>query len=300
MSYWRYPYHTQPLRRAKYQLIEKIGEGANGQVYKARSDDNVVVAIKYLAHADPKSRERFQNEVRIYLKLQACPFVVKILDFSLDPLAPFLVMEFCKSGNARSQHAWFINNSRDGIRLLLGIADAVGRFHDLDTYHRDIKPDNLLMDTDLFGNFTLKLGDAGMSCLLPDQGSILNATYSLQGTPTYIAPELLQGETFSAASDVFSLGVTMHELLAGERPHAGQRIISGPVEMQNLIQRMIDPNPRNRPTIHETIAGMNVAFHQISARQNINEFVGGILKAGALLGGIFVGISALDYLLEGE
>ncbi len=65
---------------------------------------------------------------------------MKILDFSLDPLAPLLVMEFCRFGNARSQHAWFINNSRDGIRLLLGITEAISRFHDLGTYHRDIKP----------------------------------------------------------------------------------------------------------------------------------------------------------------
>lgn len=300
MNYWSYPYNVQPTRGNKYFHIEKVGEGANGRVYTARTEDNQVVAIKYPAHTNPKSRERFQNEVKIYLELQACPFIVKILDFSLDPVAPFLVMEFCKCGNARSQHSWFINNSRDGIRLLLGIAEAVRQFHDIGTYHRDIKPDNLLMDKDLFGNYTLKLGDAGMSCMLPDQYSILNATYSLQGTPTYIAPELLQGRNFSAAADIFSLGVTMHELLAGERPYAGQTITRGPAEMQNLIQRMIDPDPNRRPTIHETIAGMNAAFHQISARQNINEFVGGILKAGAVLGGIFIGISALDYLFERE
>lgn len=300
MNDWNYPHYLQPTLSTKYQLIDKIGAGANGNVFTARTEDDQVVAIKYPAHTNPKSRERFQNEIKIYLELQACPFIVKILDFSLDPKAPFLVMEFCKYGNARSQHAWFMNYSRDGIRLLLGIAEAVRRFHDIGTYHRDIKPDNLLMDKDFFGNYTLKLGDAGMSCMLPNQNSILNATYSLQGTPKYIAPELLQGRSFSAAADIFSLGVTMHELLAGERPYSSQKITSGPIEMRNLIQRMIDSDPNRRPTIDETIRGMNTAFNQISARQKIYEIVGNVFKAGAVLCGIFVGVSALDYLIERE
>lgn len=289
MDYFNYSFDFGQNNVEKYELLNKIGEGANGEVYKAkRNEDNSIVAIKYLNYSGSKSRRRFENEIEIYRKLWNCPFIIKILDYSLDSFKPYLVMEFCQHGNARNQTNLFINNHSLGVGLLLGAVEGIRQIHSLNTYHRDIKPDNLLLTTDAFGNYILKLGDAGMSCFLPDSSIFSNATYSLQGTPSYIAPELFHGKAFSAAADVFSLGVTCHELLTGIRPFAGQKVTRGPIEMRNLIERMISDDSRKRPTIEQVISEMKIAFNQISFNQKAGDFATGLFKAGAVFGAVIL------------
>ena len=297
MNFSNYSFNFGQNTPEKYNLLKKIGEGANGEVYSARRNkDGLVVAIKYLNNPDTKSWRRFQNEIRIYQKLEKCPFIVKILDYSLSSFKPYLVMEFCKHGNTRSQVKLFNNNQRIGIGLLLGVAEGIRQIHNLGTYHRDIKPDNLLLANDVIGNYILKLGDAGMSCFLSDSNSFLNATYTLQGTPSYIAPELFNGSAFSAAADVFSFGVTCHELLIGVRPIPGQKVTRGPAELRNLIERMLTINPNMRPTINQIIFEMKMALNQLNFNQNLSDFGEVILKSGAIAGCTIFGIKVFENL----
>lgn len=301
MNYFNYPFSFSQDNIKKYELLTTIGEGANGKVYKAkRNEDGTIVAIKYLNHSDSKSRFRFENEIKVYTQLRNCPFIVKILDYSLNSFKPYLVMEFCQYKNARNQMALFLNHQSLGVGLLLGVAKGIKQIHELNTYHRDIKPDNLLLTTDAYGNYILKIGDAGMSCFLPHSSSFYNATYSLQGTPTYIAPELFLGKEFSAAADVFSFGVTCHELLTGVRPLAGQKVTRGPIEMRNIIERMINVNPNNRPSIEQVIAEMKIAFDQVKFNHNINNLATGFFKAGAIFGTILLGVKILDELFDND
>lgn len=301
MNYSNHPFGYGQERVEKYELLKKIGEGANGEVYSAkRRADGLIVAVKYLNFSDSKSWRRFQNEISIYRKLEECPFIVKIVNFSLDSFKPYLVMEFCRHGNARSQMELFINNPVIGVGLLLGVADGIRHIHGLDTFHRDIKPDNLLLADDAFGNYILKLGDAGMSCFLKDSNSLFNATYSLQGTPSYIAPELFRGADFSSAADVFSFGVTCHELLTGVRPIAGQKVSRGPAELKNLIERMIDIEPNKRPTIHQTVNEMRAVFNQMKSNQILSDLGERLLKVGAIFGSAFIGIKILEDLFGEE
>lgn len=301
MNYSGYSFNFGEIDVEKYERLIKIGEGANGEVYTAkRKDDEAIVAIKYLNYSDSKSGKRFENEIEIYRKLWNCPFIVKILDYSLYSFKPYLVMEFCQYGNARNQMNFFVSNHSLGIGLLLGIAEGIRQIHSLGSYHRDVKPDNLLLTTDASGNYILKLGDAGMSCFIADSNFYRNATYSLQGTPNYIAPELLRGESFSAAADVFSFGVTCHELLTGVRPYAGQQITRGPVEMRNLIEKMISDDPINRPTVEQVISEMKAVFSQLKSKQIGADFMSGLFKAGTILGGIVLGVKILDELLGND
>ena len=156
------------------------------------------------------------------------------------------------------------------------------------------------MTTDASGNYILKLGDAGMLCFIGDSNFYQNATYSLKGTPNYIAPELLRGEAFSAAADVFSFGVTCHELLTGVRPYAGQQVTRGPVEMRNLIEKMISDDPNNRPTVEQVISEMKVAFNQLKLKQIGTDFTTGLFKAGTVIGGILLGTRILDELFGND
>jgi serine/threonine protein kinase len=178
------------------------------------------------------------------------------------------------------------------------LTQGIKQIHDLGTYHQDIKPDNLLLTKNAFGNYVLKLGDAGMSCLLPSNSIFNNATYTIQGTPSYIAPELFQGYQYSEKADVFSFGVTCHELLTGIRPIAGQFVTREPAEMQNLIQRMISINANNRPDIEQVISEMAQISNALKSKQDIKDLLGRLLKAGAIVGGAFVGLSLLDELFK--
>lgn len=301
MNNLNFTFNFGQRNRQKYEMLNKLGEGANGEVYKAkRNEDGSIVAIKYLNYSDSKSHQRFKNEIEVYRQLWDCPFVVQILDFSLDFLKPYLVMEFCEYDNARTQMNFFVSNHSLSVGLLLGIANGIKQIHDLNTYHRDIKPDNLLLTTDAQGNYILKLGDAGMSCFLPDSNVFSNATYSLQGTPNYIAPELFLGKKFTAAADIFSFGVTCHELLTGVRPFAGQKVTRGPAPMRNIIERMIDADPRKRPAIEQVNAEMKIAFEQIKYNQAYVDLGTGVLNIGAVIGSILLGAKLLDELFGND
>lgn len=279
----------------KYELLKQIGEGANGKVYSARRTyDGEIVAMKYLNFSDRESLQRFQNEIAVYQELEKSPFIVKIFDHSLHSFEAYLVMEFCKYGNARNQMSFFINNQVLTVALLLGVAKGIKQIHSLGTYHRDLKPDNLLLTEDGDGNYILKIGDAGMSCFLEDADIFRNATYTLQGTPDYIAPELFRGYSFLAESDIFSFGVTCHELLTGVRPIADEKVIRGPIELRSLLERMLNSDPNKRPNIEQTISAMKTAINQLKFNQAIVELGKDILKGGVILGGIFLGAKILD------
>jgi serine/threonine protein kinase len=278
---------------SKYKILEKIGGGANGDVHLAtRLTDNKKVAVKYLKNFDFNSRRRFQNEVQIYQTLKKSPFIVRILDYSLQSNTPYLVMEYCAYGNARNQIKYFKENPAESVKLLLGVAKGIKQIHSLGTFHRDIKPDNLLFTKDLLDNYVLKVGDAGMSCFLPNQNMFNNQTYTIQGTRNYIDPELFRGVAFNEKSDIYSFGVTCHELLTGFPPIAGQVVTQGPVEMQNLIQRMISTNSKYRPNIDDIIAEMETALQQIKTNQLWSTGFT-IFGLGVVAGSIFGIISEL-------
>jgi eukaryotic-like serine/threonine-protein kinase len=299
MRYFEDNFYWPSSFSPKYEKLEKLGEGANGIVHKAkRTSDGKIVAIKYLKTFDFQSRQRFQNEIQVYQKLEKSSNIIKIYDYSLTRSESYFVMEFCEFGNARNQLNYFMDNPVQAVDMLLGVTKGIKRIHDLGTYHRDIKPDNLLFTKNIIGNYVLKIGDAGMSCLLPNSNIFSNATYTLQGTASYIAPELFLGRPFTAKSDIFSFGVTCHELLTGVQPLAGQFVTRGPFEMQNVVQRMIASDPKNRLSIEQVIGEMTQALSEMKAKQEVKDFIGGLVKVGVVVGGAFLGANLLNELFK--
>ena len=210
-------------RLGPYEIVEQIGAGGMGEVYRAvRADDQYKkqVAIK-LVRAGQRSAQiltRFRNERQILASLDH-PNIARLLDGGMAPEAtPYLVMdliegqpidEYCDNRNLTI-------TSR--LKLFLEVCSAVGYAHRRLIVHRDLKPGNILVTAE----GVPKLLDFGIAKIL-DSGEILGleATATLLRilTPGYASPEQIQGETITTLSDVYSLGVVLYELLTGHHPY---------------------------------------------------------------------------------
>ncbi|MGW3266020.1 serine/threonine-protein kinase [Streptomyces sp. NPDC001056] len=205
------------LIAGRYRLRDTIGRGAMGEVWRA--DDEMLgrpVAVKLLLphDSDPTASSRFRLEAQTAGRLSH-PNVVGVLDFGEYEDRLFLVMELVDGGSLaglltacgplpveRVAHV--------AAQAAVGLATA----HRQGIVHRDIKPANLLLDT----QGTLKIGDFGIARFLDDPGAALTATGQIVGTSLYLAPERALGHTAGPASDVYSLGCVLYQLLTGRPP----------------------------------------------------------------------------------
>ncbi len=196
---------------------EKIGEGGFGVVYKAYQDAfGRTVAVKVLQNTDlnEEARVRFAREVRAIGSLSGHPNIVSVYTHgTTDEGAPYLVMEFCERGSYGDalrkgrRFSW-----EEATDVAVAIAGALDTAHRAAILHRDVKPDNILIDK--WG--VPKLADFGIA-RATDQKSI-TATGMFIGSAAYIAPEIVVGEQPSPSSDLYALASTVHALVTGESP----------------------------------------------------------------------------------
>lgn len=206
-------------RLGSWALVEPIGEGGMGQVWRARRADGLYeaqAAIKLL-RADLGSDElqrRFERERKLLGRLQH-PGVAQLLDAGIDPVhGAYLVLELVH-GQTLDQHVRRTHATLEQrVRLLLRVAKAVEAAHAQLIVHRDLKPANVLVGTDGFP----KLLDFGIATLLDDERGALTRLVGMRLTPAYAAPEQVAGDAISAATDGYSLGVMLYELLTGFLP----------------------------------------------------------------------------------
>jgi serine/threonine protein kinase len=199
----------------RYELIEGVGSGGMGEVWLARDlrlDRNV--AVKFLSPhnaGDPENLVRFFAEAQSIASLQH-PNVVTVLDFGEEEDRPYLVMEHVSGGSLTDVTGEPMMPER-ALEIIAGIAGASGAAHAIGIVHRDIKPGNILLDDE--GN--PKLCDFGIASSAR-AAERLTATGVAVGSPHYISPEQASGTEAVPASDVYSLGVVLYELLTGVRP----------------------------------------------------------------------------------
>src|SRR5262249_12934013 len=163
------------------------------------------VAVKALARGSASDLERFTRELRMLRTQITNRHVVDVLDWDLGHDPPYLVMEFCEGGPLR---AW-VGKKPPWRSVAVALAHAINGLHGLhraDGFHRDIKPDNLLMGKDsATGEMVVKVADFGLArAPVTATGPM---TRSAMGTPGYIAPEVLAGAPYAASADIYSLGV---------------------------------------------------------------------------------------------
>lgn len=228
-----------------YEILERIGRGGMGVVYRARQLSlNRVVALKVIGAgevASPAALARFRREAEAVAKLEH-PNIVPIYEVGEHEANPFLVMRLIEGASLADRLLDFALptlHSRDQVnrrqadiaRLITAVARAVHYAHERGVLHRDLKPSNILLDQE--GN--PHLTDFGVAKFV-DQDTALTQTSELLGTPCYMAPEQAAGKPLCSATDVYSLGVILYELLAGRRPFEAER----PVE---ILRKVIEEEP---------------------------------------------------------
>src|SRR5262245_25208056 len=210
-----------------YQIVAPLGEGGMGSVYHARRSDDVFhkdVAIKIVKRGldVPEVLRRFQRERRILARLEH-PAIARVLDGgSTDDGLPYLVMEHV-DGRTLPDHADAKQlDLRDRLRLFVQICEAVQYAHERNIVHRDLKPGNILVDD----AGRPRLLDFGIAALIGTSDLDITNTSGGFGmmTPRYASPEQVRGEPVTAASDQYSLGVLLYELVTGCPAH---RIATG-------------------------------------------------------------------------
>lgn len=204
-----------------YEILEEIGRGGMGLVFKARHEKlGRLVALKMLAPhlaANPKMRARFLREAKLQANLLH-PNVVNIFDYLEQNGNAFLVMEYVKGKNLEEM---LLKKGRFTVPEVLyvaeGVLEALSFMHRQGVIHRDIKPSNILVtETGL-----IKVTDFGIARLVEEEASLTQVGGKV-GTLFYMAPELLKGGKLSPAADIYSLGVTLFQLLTGQVPFTGK------------------------------------------------------------------------------
>jgi len=216
-----------PNRIGRYELLEELGRGAMGAVFKAR-DPNLgrAVAVKVILTANLTPQALAEYKKRFYREAEAAgrmthPGVVTIHDMGEDPTSgqPYLVMEYIEGVPLDNM----IEQTPAGLPLAqvldLGaqVALALDYAHQRGVVHRDIKPANILVTKD----GRAKIADFGIAKL---EGAQLTQTGQLVGTPAFMSPEQFSGGGVDARSDIFSLGAVLYESLTGKMPFPGETV----------------------------------------------------------------------------
>lgn len=254
----------------RYEIIELLGHGGMGAVYRARDLElEEEVAIKLLRPeflSDPVSLERFKTEIRLARRISH-PNVVRTHDFGETGDVQFLTMELVEGLTLREL---IDSRERLGVAAVLAIAgqlaEALAVAHAQGVVHRDIKPQNLLLDD----HGVLKVMDFGVACLA-ERSSTLTQAGAIVGTPAYMSPEQLMGEAIDDRTDLYSVGVVLYECLSGRPPLDGGSPITliakvlreepppladltdgVPDAVCSLIHRLLAKNPADR--VHSAAA----------------------------------------------
>ena len=206
-------------RLAHYTLVEKIGEGGMGEVWKAHDDHlDRDVAVKVLAHGaldDTATRERFRREAHVLSRLSH-PGVATIYDFAAQDGVDFLVMEYVPGGTLQSRLREGPVGAVELFRLGVEVGEALEDAHARGFLHRDLKPANVV----LTATGKAKLLDFGIARLLHDARATnaLTQPGTVLGSLPYMAPEQMLGDTEDVRTDVYAFGVMLFEMATGRRP----------------------------------------------------------------------------------
>ncbi|HBB30969.1 MAG TPA: serine/threonine protein kinase [Cyanobacteria bacterium UBA8803] len=297
----------------RYQLVELIGKGAMGQVYKAKDLllGGVIVAVKFLSQAllNQKMRDRFVREATICAWLgEKSNHIVRVRDYGVDENdISFYVMEYLQ-GESLSEVIKqeplpllrFLNISR---QICLGLQCAhkgiIFEGQHSQIIHRDIKPSNILVVQDASFGELVKILDFGIAKLIQSDGA---QTQSFMGTLAYCSPEQMEGRELDPRSDIYSLGVMMFEMLTGEMPIVAEsRSFGGwyrahhstpprsfaavnpnlkfPKALENLVMSCMAKSPSDRPqSIEDVLKGLEPLEQRFDQARLLGQRIGAMLS----------------------
>jgi serine/threonine protein kinase len=240
----------EPLRG--YRLLEQIGQGAFGIVYRAIQPkvhrDVAVKAIHTHLANDPEFIRRFEAEAQFIARLEH-PHVVPLYDYWREPGGAYLVMRFLRGGNLADALDGGAFELERAARMLDQVGGALASAHRQGVVHRDVKPSNILLDEE--GNAYLADFGIAKDIAVSDR----TEPRAVKGSLLYLAPEQIRGEKITPRTDVYALGVVLYEVLVGRHP------LADVPDMAIFERQLRDPLPPARrlrkslpPSVDDVIA----------------------------------------------
>ncbi|MFD9733429.1 protein kinase [Umezawaea sp. NPDC059074] len=256
---------------SQYTLGEPLGSGAMGKVYEGADHDGRPFAFKLLRSDlvdDPEFIARFHQERSMLVNIRG-EHLVAVHDLVVEGSTAAIVMDLVPGGTLRDL---LVGSGTilpaEVARIGAGIADALHKVHLAGIVHRDVKPENVLMDSST-PTRTPKLTDFGISKMTG--GSKVGKSTLLAGTPNYVAPEIANGGQITPAADLYSLGIVLYELCCGVTPFASDSVFQVlrshgemmpgrpegvPDELWDAIWALLQKNPAARPRSADQVAAV--------------------------------------------
>ena len=229
---------TGALFAARYQIVEELGGGGMGRVYRAHDtkvgEEIAVKVIKPEIAADKGTVERFKNELKIARKI-VHKSVGRVYDLNEEKGTFYITLEYVRGEDLKA----FIRSSGQmavgtSLRVARQVAEGLAEAHALGVVHRDLKPSNIMIDRD--GN--ARIMDFGIARLAGAKG--VTGGNVMVGTPEYMSPEQVEGKETGPESDIYSLGIVLFEMLTGRLPFEGETALSVAVKQKSEVP----PDPR--------------------------------------------------------
>jgi Tol biopolymer transport system component len=280
-------------RVAHYRLLEQLGRGGMGVVYRAEDTRlRRTVALKFLPAGltrDLVSKARFLQEAQAASALDHTNIctIYEVGEAAEAGAGELYLAMACYNGETVRAK---INRGplpvSEAVNLARQVAQGLAKAHRHGIVHRDIKPANLMVT----GDGVVKILDFGIAKLL---SADLSLAGERAGTPAYMSPEQARGEEVDARTDVWSLGVVLHEMLTGARPLEGRQRPSLPKGLEPVLEKMLAPSPTDRyPTAAEALADLTAFQDALTAASHTRRVllwaVAAALAAGALATGVWL------------
>lgn len=236
---------------SRYRLEARIGAGGMSTVFRALDETlERQVAVKLMNRevaADSDQLERFRREARAVAQLSH-PHIVGVIDAGEDEGRPYIVFEYVEGETLKRRIRRMGRLPiAEAVAYAIEIARALGAAHARHIVHRDVKPQNVLIDEE----GSAKVTDFGIARTLDEEG--LTADGRVLGTTDYVSPEQALGQPVTGQSDLYSLGVVLYEMLVGEVPFKGETQVS--VAMKHVREQMPDIQ-RMRPEVSAALAAV--------------------------------------------